>query len=109
MVKAVSFKLLGRDEFDYRVMFKALEKVHFETVSMDFKLFFGGSLESNYGFEIMLARILGFVRKEKNQYIMTTKGSYYYHYYENFYTLSYIDRMWHLMKKEALPKELIIK
>lgn len=76
---------------------------------IDFREFFGESLERNYGFEIILARILGFVRKEKNQYIMTTKGSYYYHYYENFYTLSYIDRMWHLMKNEALPKELIIK
>lgn len=74
----------------------------------DFKSFFGESLERNYGFELWLSRILGFVKKENNQYVMTTKGSYYYHYYENFYTLSYIDQMWCLMKNEALPKELII-
>lgn len=76
---------------------------------MDFRSFFGESLERKYGLELWLSRILGFVRKENNQYVMTTKGSYYYHYYENFYTLSYIDRMWGLMKNEALPKELIIK
>jgi oxygen-independent coproporphyrinogen-3 oxidase len=76
---------------------------------MDFQLFFGESLENNYGFEIWLARILGFVKKENNQYVMTTKGSYYYHYYENFYTLSYIDSLWHLMKNEPFPKELMIR
>ncbi|NLN07253.1 MAG: radical SAM protein [Firmicutes bacterium] len=75
----------------------------------EFRLYFGESLEQNYGFELWLARVLGFLRKENNQYVMTTKGSYYYYYYENFYTLSYIDRMWHLLKKEALPAELIIR
>jgi len=75
----------------------------------EFYLFFGESLEQKYGFELWLARVLGFLRKENNHYVMTTRGSYYYHYYEHFYTLSYIDRMWHLMQKEALPQELIIK
>ncbi|MGI6084151.1 MAG: coproporphyrinogen-III oxidase family protein [Acetivibrionales bacterium] len=73
-----------------------------------FDSFFGDSLEKNYGFEIWLSRILGLIKKENGQYIMTTKGSYYYHYYEQFYTLSYIDRLWRLMKNEALPRELII-
>lgn len=40
---------------------------------------------------------------------MTTKGSYYYHYFEHFYTLSYIDQMWNLMGKTPFPKELIIR
>lgn len=75
----------------------------------EFFLFFGESLEANYGFELWLARRLGFIKKEDSQYVMTTKGSYYYHYYENFYTLAYIDRMWSLMKNEAFPQELIIK
>lgn len=75
----------------------------------DFHGFFGESLERNYGFEIWLSKILGFVKKENGQYTMTTKGSYYYHYYEHFYTLSYIDSLWHLMKNEALPTELVIR
>ncbi|MFZ7133360.1 MAG: coproporphyrinogen-III oxidase family protein [Eubacteriales bacterium] len=76
---------------------------------IDFQLFFGENLVSKYGLEIWVARILGFLKKKDNQYILTTKGSYYYHYYENFYTLSYIDSLWHLMKNEPLPRELIIK
>lgn len=74
----------------------------------EFHTFFGESLEGNYGFEIWLSGILGLIKKENDQYIMTTKGSYYYHYYEQFYTLSYIDRLWYLMKNEALPRELVI-
>ena len=57
-----------------------------------------------YGFEFWLAKCLGFVREEKGVYHMTLKGAFYYHYYENFYTLSYIDKMWGLMRKEAFPK-----
>ena len=39
-------------------------------------------------------------------YSMTLKGAFYYHYYENFYTLSYIDRMWGLLRKEAFPEQM---
>jgi oxygen-independent coproporphyrinogen-3 oxidase len=37
---------------------------------------------------------------------MTTKGAFYYHYYEQFYTLSYIDKMWGIMRNEAFPKSI---
>ena len=43
---------------------------------------------------------------DNGKYCMTLKGAFYYHYYENFYTLSYIDKMWETMRKEAFPKEL---
>ena len=49
-------------------------------------------------------KLLGFVTEENGEYEMTPKGAFYYHYYENFYTLSYIDRMWGLMRKEAFPE-----
>lgn len=74
-----------------------------------FKSFFGKSLMDMYGWEIILMRLMGMVRKEMDHWVMTTRGSYYYHYYEHFYTLSYIDRMWHLMGQEALPEELVIR
>ncbi|MFA5628884.1 MAG: radical SAM protein [Dehalococcoidales bacterium] len=75
----------------------------------DFSEFFGCSLQKAYGFELLVARLLGWVCKEKNGYKMTTKGSYYYHYFEHFYTLSYIDKMWNLMRNEAFPQKLDIK
>ena len=72
----------------------------------DFEDFFGVPLKKMYGLELFLAKCLGFVTEENGVYTMTKKGAFYYHYYENFYTLSYIDQMWGIMRKEAFPKSL---
>lgn len=74
--------------------------------SKAFEKFFGVPLKKMYGFEICLAKLLGFITEEKGVYSMTLKGAFYYHYYENFYTLSYIDKMWGIMRKEAFPTEI---
>ena len=74
--------------------------------SRDFERFFGVPLKKMYGFEIAVAKLLGFIRERDGVFEMTLKGAFYYHYYENFYTLSYIDKMWGIMKKEAFPKEI---
>ena len=71
-----------------------------------FERFFGVSLKKMYGFEIGVAKLLGFIKERNGIYEMTLKGAFYYHYYENFYTLSYIDKMWGIMRKQAFPKEL---
>ncbi len=72
----------------------------------DFDKFFGVPLNKMYGFELRTAKLLGFVTEHKGIYEMTLKGAFYYHYYENFYTLSYIDKMWGIMRKEAFPNEI---
>lgn len=72
----------------------------------DFDKFFGASLNKMYGFELRTAKLLGFVTEKNGIYEMTLKGAFYYHYYENFYTLSYIDKMWGIMSKEAFPNEI---
>lgn len=72
----------------------------------DFERFFGVPLKKAYGFELALAKLLGFVTEADGVYQMTTKGAFYYHYYENFYTLSYIDKMWGIMQKEAFPERI---
>jgi oxygen-independent coproporphyrinogen-3 oxidase len=72
----------------------------------DFEKFFRVPLKKMYGFELWLAKRLGFATEENGVYRMTLKGAFYYHYYENFYTLSYIDKMWGLMRKEAFPEEM---
>ena len=72
----------------------------------DFEKFFGTSLKKMYGFELWLTKLLGFVTEENGIYEMTLKGAFYYHYYENFYTLAYIDKMWGIMRKEAFPERI---
>ena len=72
----------------------------------DFEKFFGVSLKSMYGIELKIAKLLGFITEKNSVYRMTMKGAFYYHYYENFYTLAYIDEMWGIMRKEAFPAKI---
>ena len=74
--------------------------------SHDFQIFFKKPLKNAYGLELWLAKILGFIKMDGDVYKMTIKGTFYYHYYENYYTLSYIDKMWSNMRKEAFPNEI---
>ncbi|MBO7450069.1 MAG: radical SAM protein [Clostridiales bacterium] len=70
----------------------------------DFERFFGKKLGGQYGLELTIGRMFGLLKKKGDMYELTSKGAFYYHYYENFYTLSYIDKMWGIMRKEAFPK-----
>ena len=73
-----------------------------------FERFFGVPLDRMYGAELRLARLLGLVKQENELWRMTPRGAFYYHHYENFYTLAYIDKMWGILRKEAFPKELML-
>lgn len=72
----------------------------------DFEKFFGVPLKRMYGMELKLAKRLGFLVEKNGVYRMTLKGAFYYHYYENFYTLAYIDKMWGIMRNEAFPERI---
>lgn len=74
--------------------------------SRDFEKFFGIPLKKMYGIELKIAKLFRFVTEENGVYSMTLKGAFYYHYYENFYTLAYIDKMWGIMRKEAFPEKI---
>lgn len=72
----------------------------------NFEKFFGVPLKKMYGLELRLARLLGLVTEEGGVWQMTLKGAFFYHYYENYYTLSYIDKMWGVLRREAFPERI---
>lgn len=74
--------------------------------SAAFEQFFGLPLKRMYGFELKLAKLLGFISEKDGIYSMTMKGAFYFHYYENFYTLAYIDKMWGIMRKQDFPSQI---
>ena len=74
--------------------------------SRDFEEFFDIPLKKVYGMELLIAKLLGFITEENGVYSMTLKGAFYYHYFENFYTLAYIDKMWGIMRREAFPTKI---
>ena len=75
----------------------------------DFERFFGVPLKKAYGFELWLAKKMGYVTEENGVYRMTLKGAFYYHHFEGYYTLSYIDKMWGLMRTQAFPEQMQLK
>lgn len=80
--------------------------------------FFDKSLSSMYGFEMAHASFLGLVSVEKKldekgnsykMYTLTDKGAYYYHFIEQQYTTSYIDKMWSISRLDSWPKKIILR
>lgn len=71
-----------------------------------FEAFFGEKLKKMYGLELWAAKKLGLITEEQGIFRMTLKGAFYYHYYEHFYTLSYIDKMWSVMRNQAFPEAI---
>lgn len=63
-------------------------------------------LKKAYGLELAVAKLLGFVTEADGVYRMTLKGAFYHHYYENFYTLAYIDKMWGILGREAFQERI---
>ena len=75
----------------------------------DFERFFGTKLGRMYGAELLLGECFGLLERGNGKYLLTAKGTYYYHFFESFYTLSYIDKMWGIMRKKAFPDKMILK
>ena len=74
----------------------------------DFENTFNASLKKMYGLEFWLGRLFGLLKKDNGAYRLTTKGIFYYHHFEGYYTLAYIDKMWNIMRHEPFPKELVL-
>ena len=74
----------------------------------EFERFFGVPLKKMYGLELNAARLLGLAARKDGVWQMTLKGAFLYHYYESFYTLSYIDKMWGIMRQEAFPERIVL-
>ena len=74
----------------------------------DFKNTFGTSLKKMYGIEFFLGRLFGLLKKDNGAYHLTPKGIIYYHHFEGYFTLAYIDHMWNMMRYEPFPKELVL-
>jgi oxygen-independent coproporphyrinogen-3 oxidase len=76
--------------------------------SNDFQSAFGVPVRKMYGIEFWFGRLFGLLKKEGDDYCLTTRGVFYYYYFEGYYTLAYIDRMWGIMRMTPFPGEMIL-
>lgn len=77
-----------------------------KVVIADFEKFFGVPLKKAFGAELTIARLTGMIIEKNGVLELTDKGAFYFHYYESFYTLAYIDKMWGLLRHEAFPRSM---
>lgn len=102
---SLTLRFTKRQRMVYYLFWTAYStKIHEE----DFERFFGEPLNKYFGLELKALKALGFVTKKNKVYEMTLKGAFYYHFYENFYTLAYIDKMWGIMRREAFPEKITL-
>lgn len=73
-----------------------------------FQAMFHTPLTQAFGLELACAQRLGYLTRHGDTYHLTDKGAFAFHYYENFYTLAYIDKMWGILRHEAFPKQLTL-
>jgi len=53
-----------------------------------------------------MARALGLLKKEGEDYLLTERGAILYHVLEQKYTAAYIDKTWGALKKEPYPERI---
>jgi len=74
----------------------------------DYEGLLGKSLSTMYGFEFLLARLFGYVKKVDSGYILTSKGANIYHSIEQVFTHAYIDKMWNISRVTPFPKSITL-
>lgn len=74
-----------------------------------FKAMVGKSLFKMFGVETWICQKLGLLEKQKDYFRLSDKGTYYYHYIEQAYTLAYIDKMWNVSRTIAFPNAIVLK
>ena len=74
-----------------------------------FKQIFDKSLLKYFGAELLLSRMLGFIKRDGEAYCLTDRGAYYYHYMEQAYTTAYIDKMWNISRVTPFPDRIVLR
>ncbi|MCP4230360.1 MAG: radical SAM protein [bacterium] len=73
-----------------------------------FRAIFGEGINVGFGWELVFARVAGWLKKNGAGYRLTERGAYVYHLLEQEYTRKYIDKLWGALRDEAWPGEITV-
>jgi oxygen-independent coproporphyrinogen-3 oxidase len=104
---ALSMPVDKRLEMAYWLYWRVYE-LHIEDV--DFKSLFGEdeSLEVTFGKLFNLLQLAGMVKKEQDNYQITSSGAYWIHRLQNEYSLNYINRLWGACMQTPWPEKVLL-
>ena len=75
---------------------------------MDFKKRFGKDFDSVYGKYMKPLALLGFLKDDGEQVVLTDKGTYWLHAFEDFFSIDYISKLWGTSKQEPWPQKVAL-
>lgn len=74
----------------------------------DFHERFGKDFNRVYGKYLKLLAHLGFLKDDGEQIVLSDKGTYWLHAFEDFFSIDYISKLWGTSKQEPWPKKVIL-
>jgi oxygen-independent coproporphyrinogen-3 oxidase len=74
----------------------------------DFEDIFNKSFNKQYGSYIKLMNKIGFLKYDNDQIILTDKGTYWIHAFEDFFSIDYISKLWGTSKFNPWPEKVIL-
>jgi coproporphyrinogen III oxidase-like Fe-S oxidoreductase len=75
---------------------------------LDFKKRFKKDFDVVYGKYFKPLAHLGFLQEDDNQIVLTDKGSYWLHAFEDFFSIDYISKLWGSSKQEPWINEVVL-
>jgi len=75
---------------------------------VDFNKRFAKDFSSLYGKFMKLLALLGFLKDNGEQIILSDKGSYWLHAFEDFFSIDYISKLWGTSYRKPWPKRVVL-
>ncbi len=74
----------------------------------DFERRFRSSFDDHYGMYISLLSKIGYLNNGGDEIRLTDKGTYWIHAFEEFFSISYINKLWGTAKHEPWPERVVL-
>ncbi len=75
---------------------------------MDFKKRFGKDFNRVYGKYLKPLALLGFLKDDGEQIILSNRGTYWLHAFEDLFSIDYISTLWGTSKQEPWPEKVVL-
>jgi oxygen-independent coproporphyrinogen-3 oxidase len=74
----------------------------------DFFERFNRSFDGKYGMHMRMMRAMGFLTTCNGQVRLSDKGAYWIHAFEDFFSISYINKLWGMARKHPWPEHIAL-
>lgn len=75
---------------------------------LDFKKRFGKDFDSVYGKYLKPLALPGFLKDDNGQIVLSDRGTYWLHAFEDFFSIDYISTLWGTSKQEPWPEKVVL-